>query len=71
MEKYTRARIGTCEMQKCVFCKYWVGDAKLHMIPNGTVLDIYEERQAANENYWGYTYYDGVEGWIALTQVEF
>lgn len=41
------------------------------MIPNGTVLDIYEERQASNGNYWGYTYYDGVEGWIALTQVEF
>ena len=41
------------------------------MIPNGTVLDIYEERQAANGNYWGYTYYDGVGGWIALTQVEF
>ena len=41
------------------------------MIPNGTVLNIYEERQAANGNYWGYTYYDGVEGWIALTQVEF
>lgn len=29
MKKYTRARIGTCEMQKCVFCKYWVGDARI------------------------------------------
>lgn len=24
-----KAKIGTCEVQRCVFCKYWIGDAAI------------------------------------------
>ena len=40
-----------------------------HMIPNNVTLHISKEAQASNGNYWGYTYYDGIYGWIALSQV--
>lgn len=40
------------------------------MIPNGTVLNISQETSAANGNLWGYTTYEGVDGWIALSQVK-
>lgn len=39
------------------------------MIPNGTVLSISLEATASNGNLWGFTTYNGVSGWIALTQV--
>ena len=39
------------------------------MIPNGVILHVTSQAQAANGNYWGYTYYNGMYGWIALTQV--
>lgn len=39
------------------------------MIPNGTVLSISLEADADNGNTWGFTTYNGVSGWIALTQV--
>lgn len=39
------------------------------MIPNGTVLCITQQATASNGNSWGYTSYNGVYGWIALTQV--
>lgn len=40
-----------------------------HMIPNGYVLHISREATASNGNNWGFTKYNGLEGWIALTQV--
>lgn len=40
-----------------------------NMIPNGVILSITQEAQASNGNYWGYTYYNGQYGWVALTQV--
>lgn len=39
------------------------------MIPNGVILHVTSQAQASNGNYWGYTYYNGIYGWIALTQV--
>lgn len=39
------------------------------MIPNGTFLTVTQEATASNGNKWGYTTYNGVSGWIALTQV--
>lgn len=39
------------------------------MIPNGTLLPIFEEATAQNGNSWGLTAYNGTRGWIALTQV--
>lgn len=39
------------------------------MIPNGTVLSISLEATASNGNTWGFTTYNGVSGWIALTQI--
>lgn len=39
------------------------------MIPNGTRLGIKQESQASNGNSWGFTQYNGIWGWIALTQV--
>ena len=38
-------------------------------IPNGTVLHIHWEDTASNGNSWGFTFYDGTYGWVALTQV--
>lgn len=40
-----------------------------NMIPNGVVLYVTKEATAANGNNWGYVNYEGVYGWIALTQV--
>lgn len=39
------------------------------MIPNGVQLHLMRQAQASNGNYWGYTQYNGLYGWIALTQV--
>lgn len=39
------------------------------MIPNGVILHVTSQAQASNGNYWGYTNYNGMYGWIALTQV--
>ena len=39
-----------------------------YMIPNGTVLHIHFRKMAANGNYWGFTEYQGMWGWVALTQ---
>lgn len=35
MKKYARAKIGTCGIQKCAFCKYWIGEAKITWIDIG------------------------------------
>ncbi len=39
------------------------------LIPNGTILHVTREAAASNGNYWGYTVYNGIYGWIALSQV--
>lgn len=39
------------------------------LMPNGTVLHVSSESMASNGNYWGYTEYNGIYGWVALTQV--
>ena len=38
-------------------------------IPNGMYLHIYWEDVASNGNSWGFTCYNGIYGWVALTQV--
>lgn len=40
-----------------------------YMIPNDVYLHVTQSAQASNGNYWGYTEYQGMYGWIALTQV--
>lgn len=40
-----------------------------NMIPTGVTLRIYSETLANTGRTWGYTTYDGVSGWIALSQV--
>ena len=40
-----------------------------HMIPNGTVLHISADGQTSNNGWWGNTCYNGIYGWIALSQV--
>ena len=40
-----------------------------NMIPNGTGLHIYWEQQASNGNTWGFTSYNNMNGWIALSEV--
>ena len=37
-------------------------------IPNGTRLHIFYEEMASNGNYWGFTSYNNMNGWVALTQ---
>lgn len=39
-----------------------------NMIPNGTVLHIVGERAANTGRYWGYTEYQGLWGYVALSQ---
>lgn len=40
-----------------------------NMIPNGEILIVTEEQTDSQGGDWGYTVYNGVEGWIALSQV--
>ena len=40
-----------------------------HLIPNGTILQISQEGVASNGNYWGYTTYEGVTGWVTLREI--
>ena len=40
-----------------------------YMIPNGVILHVTREATASNGNNWGFTEYEGMQGWIALTQV--
>ena len=40
-----------------------------YMIPNGVILHVTKEATASNGNNWGFTEYEGMQGWIALTQV--
>ena len=39
------------------------------MIPNGTLLSVDRQADAANGKPWGYVQYNGRYGWIALSQV--
>lgn len=41
-----------------------------YMIPNGTVLHIYWEETNSSGVTWGFTSYNNMNGWIALTEVE-
>ena len=45
------------------------GKVRENMIPTGVTLRIYSETLANTGRTWGYTTYDGVSGWIALSQV--
>ena len=38
------------------------------MIPNGVVLHVNQEAQAANGNTWANVYYNGYYGWVALSE---
>lgn len=40
------------------------------MIPNGEILYIEFEGIATNGNSWGYTEYEGIEGWVSLNMVQ-
>lgn len=40
-----------------------------YMIPNGTILHIHWEDEASNGKAWGFTNYNNMTGWIALSQV--
>ena len=40
------------------------------MIPNGEILYIEYEGIATNGNSWGYTEYEGIEGWVSLNMVQ-
>ena len=40
-----------------------------YMIPNGTSLQVHWEDKASNGNTWGFTSYNGMNGWIALSEV--
>ncbi len=41
------------------------------MIPNGTVLPIYDLGISSSGRQWGYTLYKGIYGWIALSQTNY
>lgn len=41
---------------------------KRSMIPNSVILTITSEIASSNGKYWGYTYFENMYGWIALSQ---
>lgn len=45
------------------------GQIIANMIPNGTVLHVTREASASNGRPWGYVEYNGMWGWIALSEV--